>query len=223
MDQSTGCFIEMENRLLPRGTYGLRNFLMLIFRSDLHNNYLEMSRVMRIKERTRWPANPEAFSVLFNFYSWHRCHTPVKGILNKICPTATFLSYLKVTIDSLVKSKAGPSSRWCCQAVATSTEHSASFCKKPYLLSHCTASAETDFRLPWVLQHRPCHIRQKVWKEKDDVRDWGVVLHTAPCCWGPRAPTKELLTYLPLPRWLPVSALLGGKTYLAKSKVANSC
>lgn len=113
VDLSTGCFIETQNGLLPRGTCSLRNFLMLIFRSDLHNNYLDMSRVMRIKERTRWPANPEGFSVPFSFYSWHRYHAPVKRILNKTCPTATFLSYLKVTIVSRAESEAGPPSRWC--------------------------------------------------------------------------------------------------------------
>lgn len=168
-----------------------KKYLMLIFWSNLHSNYLEVSRVMRIKETSRWPANPKVFSILFSVYSWHRCHTPVMDILN-IFPTATFLSYLKVTSDSSVKNKAGPPSRWCWKTLVTSTEHSASFCKKSCLLSHCTASAEMGFRLPWVLQHRLCHVRQKAWKAKDRVQDRGAVLCTAPCYWGPHAPTKNL-------------------------------
>lgn len=99
-----------QNKLLPTGTCNLRNFRVLIFRSDLHNIYLEMSRVVRIKDRTRWPANPEGFSVLFSVCSCHRCIQE---------PSAILLSSLEASTDHPVETKAVPPSR--SQPVVTST------------------------------------------------------------------------------------------------------
>lgn len=89
-------------------------------------------------------------------------------------------------------------------------QHRASFCKKSYLLSHLTSSAEAGFVLPWAPQTRCSQVREKAW----------MISRTEEGCSAQLCAAQRLLLYLPRPT-LPVSAVLGGKTCLAKTKVGN--
>lgn len=149
---------------------------MLIFRSDLHRNYLEMSRVIRTRsqERTRSLADPEGFSVLFR----GRYHIPLTS-------TASLTQSAPLTLLSAV-SKSPLSPHW--RVRLDNLQGGAVKLKRPAQSTVLLSSRNpVSFPIaqPWQRQAPDCpgfSNTGEAWKEQDSVWDCGPVLYSAICC-----------------------------------------